>query len=305
MKLIISFLLFLTCSLAHLFTCPLAYSQTLVSSNKQWNNITHDYWNYYHWFTETFRFTDDTLIGPHTWKIVERSVDSLQLEWQDYGFIREDAAKRVYFRETASGPEYLFYDFGLQLYDTITVYGINTLSGNRYIQPMTYLVMAIDSIQLGDTLRRQIHLSIPPDTTYAWDSWIEGMGNLGGLFHNRYMYVGCDYHELLCFTEDDLLQYQNPEFPSCYVVTGLSPDAAFPDAVTLYPTPAGNQVTIDAPVGAFETYTITSLTGQIVQSGLLPESMTLNIESLPPGIYLIRLDGVQKGKRKTMKLMKK
>lgn len=196
-----------------------------------------DYWNPNNLSTENFKFTNDTVINNLVYKKVERSKDENQQNWSFYGYIREDSIKRVFYKLDYAEPEKLFYNFNLQLYDTITAYSINTNDNNLYIQPQVYFVVSVDSVLIGETFRKRINLGIPGDSTYEFEHWIDSTGNIGGLLHNFEILVGRDSYSLLCFSEDGVVKYQNPYFNSCYVLTGLDDKKPVDWSVKVSPDP--------------------------------------------------------------------
>ena len=90
--------------------CSFNYGQSIVSTNKMWNNIIHYYYDYYAWGTEHIKFTTDTIIDSFTYKKVERSLDENQQNWLSYGYIRENEAKQIFYKIAPADTERLLYD---------------------------------------------------------------------------------------------------------------------------------------------------------------------------------------------------
>jgi hypothetical protein len=227
----------ITLTITLLLSIVSGFSQSLVTSNKAWSNLKVDYLNPNNLSTENLKFTTDTVINNLIYKKIERSTDEDQQVWSFYGFIREDSAKRVFYKLIASEPEKLFYNFSLQLYDTITAYSINTFNNNIYIQPQLYFVVSVDSILIGDTFRKRINLGTPMDSTYIFENWIDSTGNPGGLLHNLELLVGRDSYSLLCFSEDGIVKYHHPNYDSCYVLTGIGNKKPIDWRVQVFPNP--------------------------------------------------------------------
>ena len=63
--------------------------------------------------------------------------------------------------------------------------------------------------------------------------------------------------------------------------------------IKMFPNPATNELTISAHGSSFTAYSITNNLGQTMQANALSGSVTttLNIKTLPPGIYYLRLTG--------------
>jgi hypothetical protein len=277
-----------------LFATVFCSGQSLVTSTKGWNNLKMDYTNPMLLTTESLRFTGDTVINALVYKRVERSTDEYQQYWTFFGYAREDAAKRVWYRQDASGPEYLFYDFGLQLHDTITAYSINTWYNSMAIQPQLYFVNSIDSMLIGESYRKRINLAIPEDTAYIFEQWIDSTGNPGGLLHNNEMLVGRDSYALLCYFEDGILKYHNPGIDLCYVVTGTGEREPAGWGVTLSPNPlaVSSVLIVKGPDNdgllLAEFYDIT---GRKVCSMSFSKKLQLSKKDFQPGLYFYRISG--------------
>jgi len=76
--------------------------------------------------------------------------------------------------------------------------------------------------------------------------------------------------------------------------TGLPPFVSAPE-VQLFPNPTRNQVYVtQPPAHPFSTYVLCSSHGQQIAEGVLADQRTaLDLTDLPPGLYLIRLQGEQ------------
>ena len=172
------------CIIASMIQALSMSGQSLVTTNKQWSNYrVMAIFGYL--LTEYIKFTSDTMIDGLTYKMVERSTDEYQMYWYSYGFIREDSDKKVFYKLNVAEPERLFYDFNLQLNDTITAWSVVTFQWTYWIgvESQLYRVNAIDSILIGDTYRKQIHLGFDTCTSCDDEQWIDSTGNLGGILH--------------------------------------------------------------------------------------------------------------------------
>jgi hypothetical protein len=281
-----------TFTIALFLSIVFGFSQSLVTSNKAWSNLKMDYWNPNNLSTENLKFTIDTVINNLLYKKVERSTDENQQYWSFYGFIREDSVKRVFYKLNASEPDRLFYNFNLQLYDTITAYSINTINNNLYIQPQVYFVVSVDSVLIGDYFRKRFNLGIPVDSTYTLEHWIDSTGNTGGLLHNFEMLVGRDGYTLLCFFENGIVKYHNPGFDSCYVVTGLDNKYFADMTVRISPNPIIERSTLvvenskKADKMQIDFY---DLIGRKVYSKIFLNELQLTRNDFQPGIYFYKI----------------
>lgn len=144
---------------------------------------------------------------------------------QIYGFnspvcyLRKDSVEKVYGRYKSDSVEFLLYDFGWQVGDSITL-------GNALGRTWPYSVVdcrldSIDTVDMGG-LRRRFYVSYRiPQWNSGWsferDIWIEGIGSLG----THFLSPGLDpqsldgqKEDLLCFFEKDSLLYH--DFMSSY-----------------------------------------------------------------------------------------
>jgi hypothetical protein len=215
----------------------LSQGQSIVKSTNLWSNIivleTTQKLR-----TEKIRFTADTTINFLSYKVVERSIDSNQLNWSRYGFIREDADKGVFYKLSASAPEKLICDQNLAMDDSIIAFGVHTFNNTLYLDSAMYYVTAIDSTMIGSTPRRRLHLSVNVGgPLMEAEQWVDSMGSMSGILHNFNMKVGDDSYGLLCFEENSVLKYQNPYYTRCYVTTGIesfrNPDVT----ISVFPNP--------------------------------------------------------------------
>lgn len=281
-----------TLTIIFLLSIVCGFSQSLVTSNKSWSNLKSSYFNPNNLSTEYFKFTNDTTINNLVYKKVVRSIDANQQFWSVFGFIREDSIKRVFYKLNASEPEYLFYSFNIQLFDTITAYTINTFANNYFIQPLAYLVVSIDSAMIGETFRKRINLGESGFPAYPIEQWVDSTGNMGGLFHNNTMMVGRDSYSLLCFSENGIVKYNNPNFDSCSVFTGLDDKYLNALTVRISPNPIIDKSTLVVEnSNKFSKMRIDlyDLTGRKVYSKIFINELQLNRNDFQSGFYIYKI----------------
>lgn len=222
------------------------FAQSIVVSTKLWSNVialepTGKL------LTEKIKFTTDTTINLLTYKLVERTLDSNQVNWTRYGFIREDSDKRVFYKSVTAGPDMLLYSLNMGLNDSVIVYGVNTINFTVFIDSAMYHVTKIDSMQIGGNYRKQLHLSgIVGGTMMEAGQWIDSMGGMNGILHNWNLKVGDDGYNLLCFSENGIIKYQNPNpfYTDCYINTGIEKSAT-PVSIALMPNPANDKLMVE------------------------------------------------------------
>lgn len=269
-------------------------SQSIVDSNKLWSNLI------YHEplgniSTENIRFTVDTIINLQTYKRVERSLDETLSNWYFYGYIREDANKRVYYRMNAIEPERLLYDLGLTLNDSILVYGLSSNYDSVFLESVTYHVTTIDSIMIGTTYKKQLHLSyrmFPDSSLVEVEQWVDSVGSMSGMLHNFSPLLGNDTYHLLCYSENDILKYHNPSFTSCYVFTSVDPILNSSEIVKISPNPVADvsSLIVNGINGNEElTMDLYNSLGQKVLDKKFTRVTQIYRNQLSPGIYFYKI----------------
>jgi len=154
-------------------------SQTIVDTTKLWNNFI-TYYNLWYYGTETIKFTSDTVIEGLNYKKVIRSLEEYPTNWSFYGYIREDTSKRVFYRINGNEPDKIIYDFNIDLYDTVNVYGLQNYEDNWFLN-MDYYVYAIDCMMIGDSYRKRYYMA---GVEAGVNEWIEGVGGTLGILRN-------------------------------------------------------------------------------------------------------------------------
>jgi hypothetical protein len=267
--------------------------QSIVKSTNLWSNA-FNLEPAGNLMTETIRFTADTTLNFVSYKTVERALDSNQLSWSPYGFIREDGNGRVFYKLNAAAPEKLIYSMNLDLNDSILAFGVNTMhNSNPYLDSAMYYVTRVDSFPVGGSSKRQLHLSVNLDGSLVEsEHWVDSLGSISGMLHNFNMKVGEDGYNLLCFKENGLLLYQNPFFTDCFVVTGVSRLSNGDVTVSVSPNPVTGTSVFrvnglnDTPVTEVRLY---NTLGEIIFVKKGVNEFQLRKSELGPGVYVYRI----------------
>lgn len=266
--------------------------QAIVDTNKLWNNVVILESTGYS-ATETIRFTYDIVINSQTYKSVERSIDEAQQNWNNYGYIREDANKRVYYKMLESWPEHLLYDFGLAINDSVLAYGLFTNANMTYLDSMTYYVTSIDSILIGNTYQKQWHLSYKLNSSLIEaEQWIDSVGSMSGMLHNSIPLLGNDSYHLLCYKLHDSLMYHYLSNSSCYVITSVDPIISKNETVKISPNPvvdvslltvSGIQANNELNIDLYNSF------GQKILNKKFTKEIQIFSNELPSGIYFYQV----------------
>ena len=271
----------------------LAIGQTLVDTNKLWSTVIHRLPSFTI-ITEYIKIEQDTIIDLENYKKVFRSTDEFQTNWVTYGYIRETLDKKVYYRKDTSLLEGLIYDFGANVNDTLYIAGINSFGSSSYFSTMPFIVCEIDSILIGGNYKRQFYMNpIFGDTMGCGiERWVEGVGSLSGILHFTDGAVGGDSFDLLCFSENDTLKYQNPSYSSCYIATNVEDAGKTLSNISVFPNPTTNKIIVQAEgiIGV----ELTNIQGQIIfkhsrESGNPDIRNIIDLSQKPSGIYFIKI----------------
>ena len=92
-----------------------------------------------------------------------------------------------------------------------------------------------------------------------------------------------------CGTED--LYRVAPVWEKFNIIICNEMDEILTTSIQIHPNPARTELHITLPTQAPADYTIFNPTGQTMQQGALPQSSTINVESLPSGMYFLRISG--------------
>lgn len=267
-------------------------SQTIVTSEKSWSNVIFHYASMT-LSTEHLRFTDDTVINSLQYKRVERSTDESFLHWSFYGYIREDGEKRIFYLTSAVAAEKMLYDLDLEIGDSLEASGLYNFEQNQFLE-MKYFVTDVDSFQIGDGFRTQWHLSIKEGNNFIEvEQWIDSTGSRSGMLHNWDGMVGCDGFSLLCFSENEVLLYQNPAYTSCYIITALNPLREKDLMIRTFPNPVSNKVTLELfGIPNEATIQLLDLTGHLWLTVHIPagqKEAIIDVSTLPAGLYFLKV----------------
>lgn len=212
------------------------------------------------------------------------------------GGLRE-AAGAVYFHPADSTQEYLLYDFGAAVGDTL--YGIYVneelaMDGSSGWLGARLLDVKVVSSSMelahGGRIRVQVQAI---DPLIGMDSeWIEGMGCIHGLFTFNPLNVSNYWFGLDCFSHNDTTYWNGwyAENPGICAPQFMSVREQGPTVVRAYPNPTTGVVRLE---GMDSDLLLRDGLGRSVQIPMTPAgyvAMDLHLGTLPPGMYMA-LDG--------------
>lgn len=231
-----------------------------------------------------YKLEKDTLIDNKTYSVIS-GFDTIQgnTNWSRVGFTRTSSTK-VYFKATANGKEYLLYDFGLKVNDTIYC-GFDV---NHNPDTIKFHVVSIDTIDVSGYRRKRLKI-------YSNDhfemNWIEGIGSDINPFYMGSFGIPGSISELRCVTINSNLIYQNPKYSDCTTITSIK-QIPSNDGISIFPNPTKTELFVDINTGRFEKLKIkiNDMNGKVVYNKTVSElTNVINISTFPCGLYFIQI----------------
>ncbi|OQX78253.1 MAG: hypothetical protein B6D64_07145 [Bacteroidetes bacterium 4484_276] len=268
------------------------FGQNFISPDKQWN-VRLSGWSGV--TTEIFKIEGDSIVDSISYNKIWISYDSLAtMIFQ--GLLREESGIVYYIPPDLS--EGILYDFNLEVGDTAKVK--NKFCGDEEI-PIT--VINIDTVEYFGISRKRWQLD-----SYGWpeEFWIEGIGSLNGPLYTKYWYcIVCPVWELLCFHNNDTLEYIMPYETDCYQNTVGIEEITGEENVLIRPNPVkkGNSIEIEINFNPVKIDIINS-SGNLIRCLTSIQDRLVKIETneLKTGLYLIKVTD-RENKIKTLKLI--
>ena len=109
----------------------------------------------------------------------------------------------------------------------------------------------------------------------------------------------------LMTAEDGSIQLGNGYFPSLDMETLNTEVQELNLDIKLYPNPVTETLFITHPEYNDFQVSITSMTGQLIYSGIQQKDQGFNMDSYPPGIYLVTISPENSERSNTYKIIKK
>ncbi|MDA3879421.1 MAG: T9SS type A sorting domain-containing protein, partial [Prolixibacteraceae bacterium] len=234
---------------------------------------------------------EDTIINNKDYKKLYLFYDSVfdKNDAECIGGIREDSLKRVYYagrkihnyKPHIIFDEVILYDFSLKIGDTIS-------SGNMYNVKYEMYVEDIDTVLIGNTLRKSFTFSS------GKQRWVEGMGcERGLLFAGRYFYsMSVEHDDLICFFQNNNLQYHNTAtYSSCFPFETSAHNLKSKISFIAYPNPVTNDKIVfnwnSIRINKIEIYSNNGI--RITVTAVVDvNSIEYSTKALPKGYYIYK-----------------
>jgi len=198
------------------------FSQNFISENNVWSIVSVGSMEQPWIRTISCKFSGDTTVQQTQYKKLYISEDEQKKDWElnSLWLERNDSIFK-YWPWTSETK--LVYDFNITEKDSFRV--------------DEFLTLYVDSVHVkewGGKLRKHWYMSSSGFEQCGTTVWIEGVGNIDiFLLSTNCNLVGA-ITSLLCFTENNKLVYQNPEYNDCYINSEVPANNPFHEYQTVY-----------------------------------------------------------------------
>jgi hypothetical protein len=187
-------------------------------------------------------------------------------------FRNEPENKKVWF--LSQGEDVPAYDFNLAIGDTLP----ESIITNQIIN----IVVAVDSVLVGDVYHKRFHLSTHDGEPYA--ALIEGIGSTCGAF-SMIQPVFESGNDLWCARlNNDVIWNYDPGNP-CLLMVGVEEPEPVKE-LAIYPNPSGGLFYIRTTAQTIRTEVFNSMGKQIVI--LNDINKPIDLSEQPDGVYLVK-----------------
>ncbi len=268
-------------------------------------------WNVHHYFTYTYtyKFMGDTLIDTLEYKkLYYNYAPDFSYDTAIYyaGCMRENLHEGKVYYKPPTGREFLLYDFGLEVGDTIIYEDslIEYLPGNKSFYANTsFIADSIDSMKIHDEYRKVVYIN--GNNKYRSSQfWIEGIGSSKGIIEILYEEIPHDGSFLLCYHNNGRLYYKGEVFNSCYIGRTVNTFNDKKNEIKLYPNPARDNIMISVPGFSYSIYLFDTRGNLILVKKKLEGEYSLDISTIKKGIYILSIQDIHGSKlnKKVIKL---
>jgi hypothetical protein len=173
-----------------------------------------------------YQFEKDTLIKSVTYQKITNNA----------GYVRL-LNDKVYYRLESNSKDFLLYDFGLNVNDTVYC-GFNLGVNDDIPDSIKFWVVQVDSVTLEDGKHKRLQMHYNPREDYVFPmDWIEGIGSTTHPFYPSIsLGVPGSIKELLCFHLGSTKIFQNSSHSDCSLTTSLN-DVQKINNIQIYPNP--------------------------------------------------------------------
>ena len=242
--------------------------------------------------TDVYYINSDTTVQGQSYKVL----DGFHYISRSFLFREELANQKVFLSYPAGSKgneEVLLYDFALSPGDTFSM--------NNPISPFpaTGGVFTLDSIvpkMLLDGLNHRFYYfsPTPSNPNNLQPVWVEGIGSLSLVNAPGGTPDVLGAGKVSCFFANGNLVYSQLDSVEACVISGLSVPEPLPNSLALYPTIAGDYISIEGAT-AGQTVNIYNSNGLKVFELMIEDSeaniQQIAVSFLAPGLYHLHLEG--------------
>jgi hypothetical protein len=272
------------------------FAQNFVLENKQWNTMLVALgMNGVQSTTEIHFIEGDSIYNATSYKKLWVSNDSLETSSLQ-GLLREHD-NIVYFKQN-NQDEGILYNFNLNIGDTAEV--INLFSDITYPVPIEVINKELINVNGIDRMRWELEFDGYPD---RHEFWLEGIGSLNGPIHTAYWYyMTCPSWTLLCYYNNEVIEYYNVIENTCYINTLYNNENAIDISITISPNPiqAGKNLHIES-IEHITDIQLFNSQGKLLKIYQNPANF-IDISHLKSGLYFLKIKSESK-KSETHKLI--
>ena len=261
----------------------------LVQEGRTWSVLERYGQMPWEWkFTTTqMAFFGDTIISDIPYKkmyVTTKEFPQFPQDWTLQNFMREDENKKVWYKMINSGMEELYYDFSLEIGDTLP----ENLGRTTHIETVIVEDITYKTIQNGE-VHKVWHLSY---ISGYKESWIEGIGSTIGVLEPVTADLVGLYNELLCVHENEELIYnENTLQGICYKSGSTGIKDYDKNQIYIYPNPTKNELVIDNGQLRIDSVELFDVLGRKLQFKIvnLQSEIVIDISEITDGIYFIKI----------------
>jgi len=238
-------------------------------SNATWCDERYDNgWpnsNYYYFFYKT---NGKKTINDTVYTIISDNYDQIRC------YLREEN-KKVFCKLTPDDPEFVLYDFDIDIGDTVILHQCSGESYNGYVE-------GTDSLLIGEQYHKRYFIQC-----WEWLSFYftEGIGSDAGLMYCDLPWV--DYYgNLFCFSLNDTIYKTDGSGEKgsgdCWQYIGIQETPS--EQIEVYPNPVSYYIYVNYDKKC--KLVLSDLSGRQARSSF---SNYINVSDLEQGIYLLRI----------------
>jgi hypothetical protein len=199
------------------------------------------------------------------------------------------------------GEEFLLYDFGLSIGDTINLNcGFRYNFWDRYPHSFggyQYRTFTVSNTEIVNGIKK---IDFVHDSYFELESWYEGIGSITGLFQRGEQTLDGYFFgsNLNCFKHNGTVEYlNNSECEKCFCkgYINIKENTLDANIIKISPNPTNDILNIEIPENIdIKSINIYSMDGKLIEKNMNFEKVgKLNISKLNSGSYIVNIETKQ------------